>query len=204
VNETVCSVRWTFVVDVMEETGQAVTMVDGDQWFWSSPEQLFEEIGDAGCAVTPHAFPMEVDGKPGVTFETHRKFGLYNGGWVYFADVRSARLLAELARAWCYIGFREHHGRTYFGDQGYLEILVEDHGAHVVRHPGVNVGPWSVHGRDLEQRDGGVWFGGRPLVSYHYSSFREDGQIASPGYEITARQARILYDPYVNELRRRT
>lgn len=204
-NETVCSLRWTFLCDVMEQTGRPVTLVDGDSWFFSSPEPVYEEIGSAPCAVTPHGFPPAARGLPGVALETHRRYGLYNGGWVYFADPVPARFQARLAWEWCYLGFREMaDGRSFFGDQSYLELLVEGHGAHVVQHPGVNLGPWGIHAHPMELVGGQVHFGGRPLVSYHYSSFG-----IGPGgvrwghgeYELNLRQLELVYYPYLQAVR---
>lgn len=196
--EQVCTVRWQFICDLMEDLGQPVTLVDGDIMFWSSPEPMFDEIGRAGCAVSPHSFAPAAAGLPGISFETHRKYGLFNGGWVYFADLEPARWMAAATRRWSYSDFLRHpDGRVTYGDQGWLELLQAQFGAHVIEHPGVNVGPWNIHARPLRQtHDGALFFGGRPLVSYHYSSFRRGERLAYPAYAVSDEQARLIYGPY--------
>lgn len=195
----VCTSRWRFLADVIAETGQPVTLIDGDLWFWSSPEAAFEEIGPAAMAVSPHGFAPAGAGLPGVTLESHRKYGAYNSGFTYIADIAAAERLAELNRQWSHTELRAlPDGRVVFGDQGWLEQVAGEVGAHVIQAP-VNVGPWNVHTMSLRQAHGGaVFFGGRPLVAYHYSSHRPGagGQLADPAYAVTAEQGRILYEPY--------
>ena len=52
-----------------------------------------------------------------------------------------------------------------------------------------------------------VHFGNRPLIAYHYSSFKltDGGYVASrPEYNITPRQEQIIYAPYAKALREET
>src|SRR5262249_31004536 len=124
--DTVATVRWQFFCDVMEETGQPLTTLDGDLWFWSSPEPMFEEIGGSGFAVSPHRIPPGSARLPGVTLETHRRYGLFNGGLAYFADLPPAREMAARTYEWSYtevIGLP--NGQFMFGDQGHLERVAE-------------------------------------------------------------------------------
>jgi hypothetical protein len=200
-NETVCAVRWKFLCDAMADTRQPVTLIDGDQWFFSSPEPVFAEIWDARCAVSPHGFAPASAGLPGVTMESHRRYGLYNGGWSYWADPRAAARMAALARECSRAtDHRWPDGRTTWGDQGALELIQEEFGAHVIRHRGVNVAPWNANTQALEERDGALYFGGRPLVSYHFSSLDPGEQLANAEYAITQEQARLIYAPYLRAL----
>lgn len=204
--DQVCTVRWTFVVDLMEDLREPVTLIDGDVWMMASSEPVFAEIGAAPMAVVPHGFPLAAAGLPGVTEESHSKFGRWNNGWVYFADLAPAREMARLTREWSYTAFLTlPSGRVVFGDQGWSEIVAEQFGAHAIKAP-TNVGPWGVHARPLAERSDGVCWGGERLISYHFSSMRFDGDVvtryADPSYEITAEQQRILYHPYAEEVRR--
>ncbi|HXJ49639.1 MAG TPA: hypothetical protein VNF91_10770, partial [Candidatus Acidoferrum sp.] len=204
-NETVCTIRWRFFCDVMEDTGQPLTAIDGDMMFFGDPEPLFNEIGDAPCAVSPHNFAPDSEGLPGVTLESHAKFSTKNGGWSYFADRTALERMRKLTDEWCKIGWRRMpNGRLLFGDQGYLELLEEEHGAHVIRHPGVNLGPWSRYIRKLSTRDGQILVDGQPLISAHFQSLKFDGeritQLADASYEITDDIVHVLYDPYVKEV----
>ncbi len=200
--DTVATVRWKFYLDVMETTGQPLLCIDGDQWFWSSPEPMFEEIGRAPFAVSPHRIPQAARGLAGVTFETHRQFGLFNAGLVYVADPLPLVDMAAAAHDWSYTQVRTHpvDGMPDFGDQGALERVAARYGAHVIAHPGVNVAPWNVHGHLLIDGEPPT-VDGEPLITYHYSSLRPD-RLANPEYGINANQAGTLYVPYLRALDR--
>ncbi len=199
--------RWRLAADLIACNGP-LTYIDGDQWLFSSPEPVFDEIGDARMAVSPHRIPPASAGRPGVTLETHRKYGLYNSGWTYFADADLADELARACYEWSYCDLVERPGRRpLFGDQAHLEDVAERHGAHVIEAPGINVAPWNVHGHRLVA--GKPEFNvphlvdGQPLITYHFSSFRlgTDGrpaQFASAPYEIEKAPGAVdlLYRPY--------
>jgi hypothetical protein len=197
--------RWRFLVDLLETYGEPVTGLDCDLMFWSSPEPVFEEIGGAGMAVLPHGFAPASLGARGVTMESHRKYGLYNAGWVYFASASPADHFAELCRQGPLAEDRVHaDGTVRWGEQGSLEYVAEVHGAHVIQHPGAAPGPWSVHAHELEVVEGERIFGGRPLVAYHYHSLEPGKRLAFPEYEVGPRQAALLYRKYLDELARWT
>jgi hypothetical protein len=209
--DQVATARWRFAADVMHDTGQPVTIIDGDQWFWSSPESVFAEIKAAPMAVSPHRFPDAADGLPGATVESHGKYGRFNTGWTYLADPRYATQLAEFNLTWSYTAFRPWLGREIFGDQGYVDWLQENsHGdIHIIEHPGCNVGPWNIHRYGIMKAGGRLFVvesdrpgdNMSPLVSYHYSSMRFDfdgrvRQYADPGYAVGSRQIEQIYLPY--------
>jgi hypothetical protein len=203
-NELACAWRWRFVADLLGEIGEAVTLVDSDLMFWASPDVVFDEIGDAPLAVSPHGFAPAAEGLPGVTLESHGVYGAMNGGFSVWRDPHAARRMAELARGWSSIGFMlmSDGRRRVFGDQGWLETVAQEFGGHVIRHPGINVGPWNVHRFPLLN-----YRGDQRLIAYHYSSLRwnPDGsfrQFADPAYAVTAEQQRLIYDPYVAEVLR--
>ena len=98
-------------------------------------------------------------------------------------------------------------GDVLYGDQKYLDRWPQQEPysrAHVIQHPGACAGPWGVHAKPLEVRDGVIYFGGRPLVAWHYSGYRElpDGHtvLTRPEYMLTDEQAEILYVPYIRAL----
>lgn len=188
--------RWVLASEILWRGGPPLTVIDTDMLFFSSPEPVFAEIAHARMAVLPHGFAPAALGRPGATMESHRRYGLYNAGWTYFAHYDPAANFAQLCREGPISFDREHaDGTTRWGEQGSLEVVAEKHGAHVIQHPAVAPGPWSIHAHDLEVRDNVVFFGGRPLVSYHYHSRRAD-QLANPEYAVSPRQAQILYAPY--------
>ncbi len=197
--------RW--IADVMERTGEPVTYCDSDVMLFSSPEPVFAEIGGAPAAVVPHGFASASQGLPGPTWQTHQVFGEFNVNFVYAADAHFPKMWAKQTREWCYDRVEQVTNEDWtlkYGDQKYLEKWREG-GAHVIRHPGAAPGPWCVHTRALDVRDGVIHFGNRPLIAYHFSGYREGPhgieQLSRPEYAISERQGEIIYTPYIRALR---
>lgn len=197
------------IVDVMDATGAPVTYVDADVMFHGSPEPLFAEAGKYDGFVIPHGFAEAWRGLPGPTVESHSIFGTYNVGLVHFERGVSkiAERWASACRNWCFERvLRDDVGGPLYGDQGYLNGFPIS-GARAIEHPGACLGPWAVHTRALDVRDGVIHFGGRPLVAYHYSSYHQTPhggeQVALPDYALTPRQIEILYTPYREALNAR-
>lgn len=200
---------WTvgpqFCADLMRETGGPVTYVDADVFFHSSPEPVFAEIGDAPAGIVPHGFARKAQGLPGPTLETHSAFGTYNVGVVHLSSPAIAEDWAQSCHEWCYDRLAQGPEGWVYGDQGYLDIWPELFHAHVVKHPGACAGPWQVHTRSLDVRDGVIHFGNKPLVSYHYSGLQllphGVDVLTRPEYQLSDRQAEILYRPYLAALK---
>lgn len=214
---------WTcgpeFLVECMERTGEPVTYVDADVMFFSSPEPVFAEIGGAPAAVVPHGFASASAGLPGPTAKSHEIFGRFNVGIVHVRDVEFAKRWSEQCREWCFERLEAHWDSNVddaimapdgsivnvvrFGDQAFLNDWGK-RGAHVIQHPGACLGPWAVHTRALDVRDGVIHFGNRPLVAYHFSALKllPHGYdvLTRPEYQLTERQADILYRPYLAAL----
>lgn len=219
--DTVATVRWAYFADVMESNGEPLTWLDGDIHFFSSPEPLYDELTAAGArfAVSPHRIPPRAAGHPGVCHETHAQYGLFNAGLGWAADPAPLLEMAEATRAWSYTEVRPHpdDGLPDFGDQGALERIACQRGAHVIEHPGVNLAPWNVHRAHLRSftPPGGpplpasypvVGHPQQPVIAYHFSSLRLNAagdvvQMANPCYEISPWQAAVLYEPYLAAVR---
>ena len=174
---------------------QSVTYLDADLGFFTDPQTLFDEMGDASVLITPHGFSApyrykEALGRFNVQFLTFRR------------DERALDALRwwrERCHEWCYSTPSE--GR--FGDQKYLDewpTLFGD-AVHVLRHPGGGVAPWNLLGRRVES---GPLIDGVPVVFVHYHglSYRSDGrhELHPTGYHVTGEQGRLLYEPYLRRL----
>jgi len=204
------------VAMVMERTGQPVTYIDADLFAFGSPEPFFAEAGDAPAAFCGHNFAHVADGLPGPTWESHAGlFGELNVGLCHFRDIRVAQRWAELCREWCYLkpdGVIEVHDTERpsrvvaqrFGDQKYLEQLVREFGAVVIKNKAAMIGPWNIHTASLQVLDGVPHFGGVPIGFYHFSGLRlgPHGQWSPsrPEYQINEAQVDALYVPYLRAL----
>jgi len=219
-NEYNCSVRWRWFADLASAHGQ-IMAIDGDMWFWSSPEALWQEleVSPAPWALTEHRFAPAARGLQGVTQESHGKFGRFNGGWAWFRDPAPAIFMANHAEQWAYQGFLELlDGRVIFGDQGWLALIDEIIPAHVIKNPGVNLAPWNLRASCdgiLAAEPGDpprIFRRGPPwtfcdVVLYHYSSLKLDDageviQYADASYAVPGAAKGPLYDPYIEEVRR--
>jgi hypothetical protein len=138
----------------------AVTYLDADMMFFSSPAPLFAEADDASVIITPHRFSSNLTG-----WECH---GLYNVSWMTFRRTEQGIACLEWYRNacldWCYDRMEE--GR--FADQKYLDYFAElFEGVHVIHHPGGGIAPWNIQDAVVEMRDEHVLVNGMPLLFYH-------------------------------------
>jgi hypothetical protein len=145
---------------------EAITYIDSDIYFFSSPDPLFAELGDNSIQIVPHRYAPE-----------HRHMeptsGIYNVEWVTFKrDRRGLEALdwwRERCLEWCY--YREEDGKL--GDQKYLDDWPERFaGVSVLQHVGGGLAPWNVSAYTLSEHDGRVWVDDVPLVFYHYHSLK--------------------------------
>lgn len=175
---------------------RGVVTIDADTLFWSSPEPMFAEIGDASIGLSPHRF------HPGTAHLA--KFGIFNAGCIYWRnDDVGRRCLADWrddCLAWC----RERVDiRGRFMNQGYLGRWPHRYpGVHVIRHPGVNLAPWNLDSHDLDVRGDAVTVDDAPLVFYHFSGVvRDPSGHWHTWYRDMKRNRdlalRVLYSPYV-------
>jgi hypothetical protein len=174
-----------------------ITYLDADLFFFSDPEPLFAEMGEASVLITPHRFPdylrhYEANGIFNVQFMTFRR------------DERGLAALRwwhDRCLEWCYL--RLEDGK--FADQKYLDDWPERFGGvHVLRHPGGGLAPWNVDGATLRVGDGSVTVDGEPLVFFHFHRvrMRADGGYdwRAPGYLGLGRAFESVYRPYLAAL----
>jgi hypothetical protein len=178
----------------------AILHVDADCCFLSPAAPLFEEIGDAPVALSPHHFSPR--------FERLAVCGRFNAGFIYWRhDATGVRCLQEYREdclAWCEPHV-EADGR--FMNQGYLTRWPDRYpGVHVIRHPGVNLAYWNIASRTLTGR-WPVAIDGRPLICYHFSGIFLDeiGIWRSARREFGPNLGKAvarIYRPYLKKVRR--
>ena len=175
-----------------------VTYLDADLMFFSDPEPIFEELGDDSVLITPHRFSPEL--------AHHAINGIYNVQFLTFRrDERGLRALNwwhDRCIEWCYYRFED--GKL--GDQKYLDDWPERfEGVHVSRHKGCGLAPWNITQFDVRETPQGVYVDEDPLLFFHYHRVRllDDGGSVwrPPGYYISPENRRLVYNPYLAELR---
>lgn len=113
------------------------TYVDADLYFFSSPQVLVDEIGDASILLTEHRYTKEYD-------QTANS-GKYCVQFMLFKNDERGRAALTWWRdrclEWCYN--RVEEGK--FGDQKYLDDWTERfEGVHVLKNLGGGVAPWNM------------------------------------------------------------
>lgn len=102
-----------------KENLDEITYLDADMMFFSSPESIFDEIGEAATGIIPHRFTpqkqyLEVNGK-------------YNVSWVTFKGQMGAQILKDWSNKcldWCYNKAEPER----MGDQKYLDFWKKEYG----------------------------------------------------------------------------
>jgi hypothetical protein len=176
---------------------QEVTYLDADLLFFSDPEALFAEMGDASVLITPHRYAPE--------YADRAENGIYNVQFVVFRrDAHGIEALEwwhDRCIEWCY--YRLEDGKL--GDQKYLDDWpTRFAGVHVLRHLGGGLAPWNHTQYDVRDRDGQVWVDDDPLVFFHYHrvGLRERGGHAwePPGFAVPEAVRQLVYEPYLAAL----
>jgi hypothetical protein len=180
------------------ETGELITYLDADMFFFFDPEIIFAEIGDSSVGIIEHRLE-------GIRKKLEKYVGKYNVGWVTFrkdqVGANACEWWKDKVLEWCFSRFEG--GKI--GDQHYLNNWTEIFkGVCVIRHLGADVAPWNVNNRKISAKDGIVFIGEMPLVFYHFHSFTlvsNDFYLPAPAYHIPSTAKRHIYRPYFNEIR---
>lgn len=194
---------------------EMITYVDADHMMFSDPAPIFDEIGDASIALTPHKFAPDL-------MHHQEVAGPYNVGLVAFRNdnygLEALRYWRERCLEWCFDRLEPDR----FGDQRYLDDFPERfQGVHVIDNPG-GIAPWNARRYRLESTSDGPTVDGLPVIYHHYASLKlYDGEFASPdplddferlelhegdvsllwdvecGWPVSARERELLWRPYL-------
>jgi hypothetical protein len=175
--EYVWTVKPEWILSVMQRVG-AVTYVDGDGFFFGSPDPMFGEIGDAPLAVTPHRFPDRLS--------AYIQNGQFNGGFIYAREIDAIKEWAAQCLEWCFL----QYDADRFVDQKYLNAWPDKWGAHVVDHPGVNLAPWNQERYEYSMVDGAPAVDGQSIIWYHFH------QGLAPAYPLRPFVEHQIYGAY--------
>lgn len=176
---------------------ELITYLDADLLFYSTPQPIFDELGEGSVLIVPHRFPERL---------RHLEvYGVYNVGLLSFRNDKPGRAVLEGWREqcleWCFD--RVEDGR--FADQRYLDAWPGRPGVVILQDPGAGLAPWNFmrHRIDLGTEPPSV--DGRPLVFYHFHGLKaiRPGlwDIGLDQYGPMERVLRAwLYRGYINEL----
>lgn len=196
-----CSPCWPlYLMDRLAE-GECLHYLDADLYFFSSPEPIFQEMGDGSVLIIEHRFPRAL--------KHLELYGIFNVGWVSFrksaAGLQCLRWWRERCLEWC----RDFPEDGKFADQKYLDQWpFRFEGVVVLQHKGAGIAPWNISEQQLTVSDGVLRCeSGVPLIFYHFHKFKalsdwlfELALDYTPHPKNAAR--RLIYRPYIVELKR--
>jgi hypothetical protein len=195
-----CTPAWLLHVLGREGSSEWVTYLDGDLFFFDSPEAIFGELANAAFAIIPHRYAAAI--------QHMRKYGIYNVGWVGAQNgpdgLAAVRWWRQSCIEWCY----DHVDGDRFADQGYLQVLAARFPrVKVIENPGANLAPWNIGNYRVAFRNGKVLIDRiYPLIFFHFQGLkREMGYFIFNSHRLYrapfSRTVRDhVYGPYVDEL----
>jgi hypothetical protein len=191
-----------------------LTYMDTDLYFFSDPQALYHQMSDNSIILCEHRYSSNF----AILGLNPEQSGVYNAGWLAFKNDERARVALiwwrERCLEWC--------GRSYedgkFGEQKYLDNWISQFpGTVAMNLIGGNVAPWNIFDyRVSEDQIKQILINKHLLIFYHFhalqleeeSSFKvvnEVGasvkQLTNPNYILTRQQLKLIYKPYVRELR---
>ena len=178
------------------------TYVDSDLYFFSSPQTVFDEMGDNSILITPHHYTLKYD--------QSLKSGIYCVQFMVFKnDERGLTALNWWRNAcidWC---FNRVEG-SKFGDQKYLDDWPERFaGVYVSENLGVGVAPWNmqqyIFAKENEVITGTEVASGKTfqVIFFHFHSFSfvtPSYFSPRPYYKRNGSVIRLLFNPYRKEI----
>lgn len=153
-----------------------VIYLDPDIKLYNSLTEVFNELESHLIVLTPHiCTPIALDGKtPGENM--FNNFGIYNLG---FIGLSSEPEIKNFISWWKNHTYKQCYVDIYNGI--FVDQLPINHApiffknVKVLTNFGINMGPWNLHERSLEFKNGEYLVNkNQPLIFYHFSSFRPD------------------------------
>lgn len=174
----------------------ALTYLDADLLFYSSPEPIYLEMGTSSVGIIPHRFPPQL-----AHLAVH---GTYNVGLIVFRNDQRGKTVLDSWRTQCLDWFYDRIEGERFADQGYLNQWPAFPGVHVVKHKGADVAPWNFMQYAIPT-SGPVTIDGDPLIFYHFQGVRQLGgglwDLGLHGYgSMPSPLRQRLYAPYIEKL----
>ena len=161
-----CSPAICKYVILKNENIKSITYLDADLYFLSSPQIVFDEIGEHSIAIIEHRFHWLT--------KRQIKYGKYNVGWITFKnDFEGIKCLDKWVAdclAWCY----QKVEKKRFGDQKYLDewpALFKN--LIVVKNIGANVAIWNIKNYKLSVIKDKIFIDNVPLVFYDFANIHQ-------------------------------
>ncbi|WP_170065637.1 putative nucleotide-diphospho-sugar transferase [Clostridium vincentii] len=187
---------------LMKCNAESVIYCDSDMFFFSDPQVVFDEWGEASIFLCPQRDLEWV----------HKMYGKFQAGFIGFKKDREGvnclNWWNKKCIEWCYGEPDSETGR--WGDQKYLdEIPGLFSSVKISENLGVDAAPWNTiynNNFNITSRDNEVFIEGDKLISYHFaclSIFNEDDYDLWTFNYLTIRSAikHNIYISYIESIR---
>lgn len=143
----------------------AITYLDADLMFFSSPDLIFTEAENASIILTEHRYLPD--------FNDSITSGIYNVQFVMFRrdsqGLQALKWWRDRCIEWCFARVEDNK----FGDQKYLDDWTERFaGVHVVQNLGAGVAPWNSAQYSLKKIEDQVYIEDKLLIFYHFHALK--------------------------------
>ncbi len=179
--------------------GVVLTWLDAGQYFFNSPQPVYDEIGDASVAIVPcrHA-----------PAHSHReRGGKFSTAWISLRhDATGLACVADWAARcaeWCFTMVEPDR----CAEQKYLDAWPTRYpGTAIIDLPGVDVAPWNLADRPITAPEGMVLIGGEPLICFNFNGLTHltdhlyDPGLHAHGLVPSAASREHVYLPYLKQL----
>jgi hypothetical protein len=162
-----CTPAWMLFVLGREKNAEWVTYLDGDLFFFESPEIIYGELEDAAVAIIPHRYTAKL--------ARLRKFGTYNVGWVGARNDPDGIAVIKWWRQKCIEWCHDVVEGDRFADQGYLDSFPRLFSrVKIIENIGANLAPWNIGNYRVAFRGNRVLIDAvHPLVFFHFQGLRK-------------------------------
>jgi hypothetical protein len=158
---------WMRHVMGREPDAEWVTYLDGDLYFFTSPEPIYEELRQASIAIIPHRYAANLG--------RLAHFGTFNVGWVGARPDLDGFAVIDWWRGKCIEWCRDYVDGDRFADQGYLDgFAARSPRVKAIENIGANLAPWNIGNYRIGLRDNIVTLDERhPLIFFHFQGLRK-------------------------------
>lgn len=195
-----CTAAWALFVMAHEANAGWVTYLDGDLFFFASPEIIYGELGDAAAAIIPHRYTAKL--------ARLRKFGTYNVGWVGARNDPDGIAIMQWWREKCIEWCHDYVDGNRFADQGYLDSFPQLFArVKIINNVGANLAPWNIGNYRIDVRGNQLLIDAvNPLIFFHFQGLRKGmrwfifNSHRSYRAPFSSEVRDHIYKPYVDEL----
>lgn len=174
-----------------------ITYLDADMYFFSSPDTIFEELGDNSVLIHEHRFPPSLMGRS--------VYGRFNVGLLSFKNnptgLKVLNYWRQCCIEWCYS--RLEDGK--YGDQKYLEEWPQRfEGVAILKNIAAGLAPWNFiqYHYDIDD-NGSLCVDNKPVVFCHFHAL----EFISPecivpfhNYPASVEIVTLCYQEYIQAL----